>query len=332
MTIKFAIIGSNKITEQFLQAAFEDQRFSLQAVYSRQLSRAKTFATKYGAAEVFDDLTELAQCKNVDAVYIASPNSCHAKQAIMMMQAGKHVLCEKPIAVNCDEFERMITTAKQHNVCLMEAMLSSFVPNFLQIKKTLKTIGQLRSFSASFCQYSSRYPAYLNGENPNTFNLAFANGALVDIGIYPLYAAISLFGQPDNVTSQCTKLASGVDGCGVLLLDYKKEFQLQATVSFSKISSGENIGEIQGELGRIVWHHSSLFNQVKVINNYGEEQDLTIEQKGNCMVYECKHFLDLIMESKIQSPVNTWEHSLAVLQVIEMARNQQGIVYPNDNV
>ena len=342
MKIKFAVIGTSKITKMFLAAAKQDERFHLQAVYSRNMQTAQIFAKEHQADMFFDDLSDLANCLDIDAVYVASPNSYHAQQAIQMMEAGKHVLCEKPIAVNTTEFDKMIVTAKKNNVCLMEAMLSSFVPNFLVIKNSINKVGHLRKFIASFCQYSSRYPAYLKGEKPNTFNLAFANGSLVDIGIYPLYAAISLFGKPDKIQSQCTKLSSGVDGCGDVLLSYDqlsdkrlnngKSSQLQAVISHSKVSSGENVGELQGELGRIVWQHSSEFNQVKLVMNSGEEQLLSTKQNNNKMVYECQHFLDLITDKCIESPVNTWQLSLYVLNVLEQVRNQQSIVYPNDNV
>lgn len=332
MKIKFAVIGTSKITKMFLAAAKHDERFHLHAVYSRNIDTAQLFAKEHNAHTFFDDLSQLASCADIDAVYIASPNSLHAKQAIKMMEAGKHVLCEKPIAVNSNEFQMMVTTAKENHVCLMEAMLSSFVPNFLIIKNSLDKIGHLRKFTASFCQYSSRYPAYLNGENPNTFNLTFANGSLVDIGIYPLYAAVSLFGMPNNIQSQCTKLPSGVDGCGDVLLSYEKSSQVQAIISHSKVSSGENIGELQGEKGRLVWQHSSEFNQVKLVLNDGEERILSVEQHSNKMVYECQHFLDLISEKCIESPINTWQLSLNVLKVLEQVRAQQSIVYPNDNV
>lgn len=337
MKIKFAIIGTSKITKMFLAAAKQDERFHLHAVYSRNIETAQSFADEHQAEIVFDDLIKLASCEEIDAVYIASPNSYHAQQAIQMMESGKHVLCEKPIAVNAIEFEKMVATARKYNVCLMEAMLSSFVPNFLIIKSSLGKIGQLRKFTASFCQYSSRYPAFLKGENPNTFNLAFANGSLVDIGIYPLYAAISLFGMPDNIHSQCAKLSSGVDGCGDLLLSYDqlsydKSSGLQAVISHSKVSSGENVGELQGELGRIVWQHSSEFNHVKLVMNSGEEQVLSVAQHENKMVYECQHFFDLITNQCIESTVNSWQLSLNVLKVLEQVRSQQSIVYPNDSV
>ncbi len=335
MAIRFAVIGSGNITHSFLDAAQQDSRFVLQAVYSRNLTTAKQLAQQYHANLVFDDLELLATCEQVDAVYIASPNSLHAQQSMQMMRMGKHVLCEKPVAANVNELEQMISSAKQHNVCFMEAMLSSFVPNFLQIKKALPRIGAIRKMQASFCQLSSRYPRFLAGEATNTFDANFANGALMDIGIYPLYAAISLFGMPDNMLSAGTKLSSGVDGCGELLLDYQGDrqgvHQIQASISYSKISNGDNIGEIQGELARITWHHSSVFNTAELIFNNGDREDLSVAQVDNRMVYEVNHFIDLIESGQQQSSLNTWQLSKNVLSVIEQCRLQQGIIYPSDH-
>ncbi len=331
MTIRFAVIGTGKITESFIDAAMQDSRFVLQAVYSRQQATAEAFAERFNIPLAFDDLSALANCNDVDAVYVASPNSCHASQAMLMMQANKHVLCEKPVAVNNRELSEMIALAKQHNVCFMEAMLNSFLPNFLQVKQAITQIGTLRKFSASFCQYSSRYLAYLQGATPNTFNLAFANGALMDLGIYPLYLAINMLGRPDEISFQCTKLASGVDGCGELLLNYQQAHQMQAAISYSKISNGENLGELQGENGRIVWQHSSLFNKVTLILNNGHSEELSLAQNDNRMTYEIGHFLDLIQANKIESPINSWQLSTDVLTVIEQARQLANIKYPNDN-
>lgn len=331
MTTKFAVIGTSKITELFIAAASQDPRFVLQAVYSRNMSQAEQFSQKHQAIDTYDDLTLMANNTDIDAVYIASPNSFHAEQAMQMMQAGKHVLCEKPIAANTRELSQMMQCAEQNNVCLMEAMLTTFVPNFIKVKSVLNKIGPLRKLTASFCHYSSRYDAYLNGENPNTFNLAFANGSLMDIGIYPLYVAISLFGEPKSIQSNAIKLPSGVDGCGDLLLNFRYGTDdVLAVISHSKVSTGENVGEIQGEKGRIVWQHSSTFNDVKLILNNGEEENLSVTQHENRMVYECQHFIDLLDASQTQSPMNTWQLSSRVLRVIDCARKQQDIVYPND--
>ncbi len=336
--INFAVIGTSKITDIFIEAAKQDARFNLVGVYSRQNKTAQDFANKHNIEHCFTDLSLLAESSIVDAVYIASPNSFHAQQSIKMLNASKHVLCEKPVAINCQELAQMTTAAKNNNVTFMEAMLVPFLPNYQQIKKHSKALGQITKYSASFCQLSSRYPAYIQGDNPNTFNLNFGNGSLMDIGIYPLYLAMDLFGLPDNISSQCYKLPSGVDGYGNVLLTYltqqqsqqKAPQQIQAHISYSKLSHGANVGELQGENGYLTWQHSSLFNEVKLHLNDGSCQNLTLAQSENRMTYELSHFIDLIENGEIESKVNCWQLSQQVLSVIEQVRKQQQIIYPGD--
>jgi predicted dehydrogenase len=332
----FAVIGTSKITDTFIEAAKQDPRFNLVAVYSRHQTTAQAFADKHNIEHCFTDLTLLANSNLIDAVYIASPNNFHAQQSITMLEGGKHVLCEKPVAVNCAELAQMVAAATANKVTFMEAMLITVLPNYHQIKKHVKALGNIRKYSASFCQLSSRYPAYLQGENPNTFNLNFGNGALMDIGIYPLYLAIDLFGLPTEIKEQCYKLPTGVDGYGDILLNYSSldkdnnHRSLQAHISYSKLSNGSNICEIQGEKGRLTWQHSSLFNELSLHLNDGSCEILTLPQTENKMTYELSHFIDLIESNKIESSVNSWQLSQQVLAVIEQVRKQQGIVYSAD--
>ncbi|MFA0698897.1 Gfo/Idh/MocA family protein, partial [Vibrio sp. 10N.222.49.C9] len=118
--LKLGVIGSNWITERFIDAAKASDSFTLQAVYSRKIENAKQFAEKHQASDCFDSLEALAN-SNVDAVYIASPNSLHAPQAIQMMKAGKHVIVEKPIASNFALAEQMHQVAEEQGVILFEA-------------------------------------------------------------------------------------------------------------------------------------------------------------------------------------------------------------------
>ena len=332
----FAVIGTSKITDAFIEAARQDPRFNLVAVYSRHQTTVQAFANKHNIEHCFTDLALLADSNLIDAVYIASPNNFHAQQSITMLNGGKHVLCEKPVAIICAELALMVTAAKANKVTFMEAMLVTFLPNYQQIKKQLKALGKIRKYSASFCQFSSRYPAYLRGENPNTFNLNFGNGALMDIGIYPLYLAIDLFGLPAEIIGQCYKLPTGVDGYGDLLLNYNvpetdnNQATLQVHISYSKLSNGSNVCEIQGENGHLMWQHSSLFNEVSLHLNNGSSQTLTVAQTDNRMTYELSHFIDLIESENNESSVNSWQLSKQVLTVIEQARKQQGIIYPAD--
>ena len=182
--IRFAVIGTNTITDKFLQAASALPDFKLCAVYSRTLARAQEYAQKNNVSLVFDSLEALADSDQIDAVYIASPNFCHAAQSILMMQHHKHVLCEKPIASNASEFQQMYDTAIKNQVILLEAMRSVFSPGFAAIRSLLPVLGTIRQVDFSFCKYSSRYDHFKEGIIENAFHPALSNAALMDIGVY----------------------------------------------------------------------------------------------------------------------------------------------------
>ncbi|VTP67471.1 1,5-anhydro-D-fructose reductase [Serratia rubidaea] len=144
----------------------------LTAVYSRRLEQARSFGAPYQVEQLFDDLTAMAQSDTFDAVYIASPNSLHCPQALLFMRHHKHVICEKPLASNLQEAEQLLACARQQQVVLFEAFKSAHLPNFLTLRQALPQVGKLRKALFNYCQYSSRYPRYLAGENPNTFQSA----------------------------------------------------------------------------------------------------------------------------------------------------------------
>ena len=135
--IRFGVVGTGWITEEFIRAASLNRNFVLTAVYSRTKARACEFARKYSVEQVFTNLDEMAKSAVIDAVYIASPNSCHAEQAILFMNHQKHVLCEKPIASNSEELLAMIAASRSNQVALMEALKTTFLPNFQAIRENL---------------------------------------------------------------------------------------------------------------------------------------------------------------------------------------------------
>lgn len=325
--IRFGIIGTNWITESFLEAARECGDFALTAVYSRTEERARQFADKHGAPHAYSDVEAMAASGEIDAVYIASPNSFHAEHAIVCMKHGVHVLCEKPVASNAAELRAMIASARSYDVVLMEAMKSTFLPNFQAIRDNVRSIGKIRRYFASYCQYSSRYDAYKQGNVLNAFNPVFSNGALMDLGIYCIYPAVVLFGKPDRVQANGVLLESGVDGEGSLLLRYP---DMDAVIMYSKITHSSLPSEIQGETGNIVIGKISQPESVEIRYRDGTVEDLTREQAENTMVYEIKEFLGLIQRGELESGVNTFEHSLWTMEIMDEARRQMGLVYPAD--
>ena len=325
--IRFGVIGTNSITEKFIKSACQNDKFQLNAVYSRTSERGKEFALKYGVDQVYTSLDEMAQSSDIDAVYIASPNSCHGKQSLIFLENNKHVLCEKTIASNLKELDVMIASAKKNKVLLMEAMITSFLPNFKSIKDNMHKIGKIRRYYGTYCQYSSRYDKYKNGENPNTFNPEFSNGSIMDIGIYCIYPLIQLFGEPKSITAKGVLLDSGVDGEGSILLEYD---DMDAVITHSKIANSALSSEIQGELGQILINQLPLLKEININYRNGDIEDINICQDKLPMYYELTEFINLIESGKTESDINTYEISRIVMNVLETSRKQMGVLFPCD--
>ncbi|RBP96543.1 putative dehydrogenase [Cytobacillus firmus] len=325
--VRFGIVGTNWITERFLKAALQVEDFQLTAVYSRTEEKAKEFAGKYAVERTFTDLKEMAASGEIDAVYIASPNSLHAGQATLFMNNNVHVLCEKPIASNTKELKSLIAAARKNNVLLMEALKSTFMPNFLAVKENLHKIGQVRRYFASYCQYSSRYDAYRQGTVLNAFNPDFSNGSLMDIGIYCVYPLVALFGKPEEIKAAGYMLESGVDGEGSMVLKYP---DMDAVIMYSKIADSSLPSEIQGEEGNIVIDRISAPEKVELHYRSGEREDLTQDQLSDSMYYEAKEFIRLVQAGKTESDINSYANSMITMEIIEEARRQIGVVYPAD--
>lgn len=325
--VNIGIIGTNFITDSLIAGSREVKDVKISAVYSRTEERAKEYSKKFGIEHTFTNLEEMAKSDLIDAVYIASPNSLHASQAILFLKNKKHVLGEKAFASNTKEVDGMIKAAKENNVVLMEAMRTTVLPNFKVIKDNLYKIGKIRKYFASYCQYSSRYDKYKAGEVLNAFKNELSNGAIMDIGIYCIAPMVNLFGKPNTVKANGVMLKTGVDGEGSAIFGYD---DMEAAVIYSKISNSYLPSEIQGEEGSIIINKINTFENVKIIYRDGREEDLTLEHKKENMYYEVEEFVNLIQSGEKESKINSLKVSRDVIEVIEEARKQIGVVYPAD--
>ncbi|KAB7709160.1 oxidoreductase [Bacillus aerolatus] len=325
--VRFGVVGTNWITQSFLEAASLVEDFSLTAVYSRTNQRAELFAEQYGVEHTFTDLESMAKSSLIDAVYIASPNTLHSEQAQIFLRNKKHVLCEKPMAANSREVKQMIQAAKDNNVLLMEAMKSTFLPNFQSVQEHLPKIGTVRKYFANYCQYSSRYDAYKEGTILNAFNPAFASGALMDIGVYCIYPMVVLFGKPSEIQADGFLLDSGVDGEGSIICKYA---EMSAVMMYSKITETNLPSEIQGEEGVIRMDRISTQGKVAIHYRKGGIEDISVPQKKSTMYYEVKEFIELIKSGIVESVKNSYENSLITMEIMDEVRKQIGISFPSD--
>lgn len=334
--VRFGVAGTNSITGWFLQGAMQDPRFVLTAVCSRSIERARAFAAKYGNAKPFSSIGEMAESGDVDAVYIAVPNSVHAVYSMICMNAGKHVLCEKPAASNAKEFARMTECAKKNNVAFMEAMLPTTSPNFDIIRSNLCRLGEIRRYFAAYCQYSSRYDKLKKGEAANVFTPEMSGGATMDIGVYTVYPMVALFGEPLSVSAQGIVLPTGVDGQASVNFEYPG---MNATVVYSKISDSYLPSEIEGEKGNLLMSGIHVVHDVTYIphrapmSGQGPEekrQDMGITLTQSDYYYETKEFINLVNSGNKESERNRWNYSMKTLEITDEIRRQLGVTFPAD--
>lgn len=335
--VRFATIGTNFIVDAFLKVAADVPGFQLSAVYSRSNERAAEFVAKHSALHpgvlLFTSLDELAGCADVDAVYVASPTSEHARQAKLLLRAGKHVLVEKPACSHAAELQGVIDAAKESGKAFMEAMRPLKTPAFAAVRSKVAELTDaghpIGHFSGAFCQLSSRWPAYLRGENPNAFLPDLSNGALMDLGCYAIYSAVALMGPPDSVTYAPMMLPTGVDAAGTLLLRYGGSL---ATLVISKSSHGFNHSEIHTDAGTIRIGNLGDYNEVHFRCKGGDEAALTpMSPPGHSnMIHEVEAFVSMVQRGDVQDDVLTWELSLQVARTLDKARDDAGIVFPAD--
>lgn len=325
--LRLGIIGTNKISDKFAMAAGLLEELEIKSVYSRNEETAEVFANRHCIPLMFTNLTELATCSEIDAVYIASPNSFHAEQAILLMDSGKHVLCEKPMASNSKQVNEMIEAASRNRVILMEAMMTTHHANFKNLENNIHKLGKLRRYFGNYCQYSSRYDAYKEGEVLNAFKPELSNGSLMDIGVYCIHPMVQLFGKPNSIKANALMLESGVDGEGSILFEYD---DMLAIAMYSKISDSLLPSEIQGENGSLIIEQINNFNRVKLSLRNGSEEDLSEDQPMDTMYYEISDFVEWVKNNDFERASYYQQVSMHSMECMDEVRRQIGLVYPAD--
>ena len=292
--VRFGVVGTNFITDWVIAGARQDDRFELVAVYSRKQETADAFAAKHQIPYTFTSLEEMAKSPLIDAVYIA------------------------------------------YDVTLMEAMKPTLTPNFRSVRENLGRLGTIRRYFSCYCQYSSRYDKFKEGVVLNAFRPELSNGAMMDIGIYTVYPMVVLFGRPKKIDASGIVLSSSADGQGAVNFEYEG---MNATVLYSKIANSSLPTEIQGEEGNITLDRINIIGEVKYTPRLAaasgrgpsaEAQDISVVTDKDEYYYEVAEFIDLVLSGKRQSGINSHEHSLITLEIIDEVRRQLGIRYPAD--
>ena len=322
MKVRFGIIGSNFIVDWFREAAALCPDFELAAVYSRTEERAKQLAREWGAPHAHHTLESLAADETVDAVYIASPNVCHAEQAIRMMEAGKHVLCEKPMAMDSQQLAQMEQASRANGVVLLEAMRSAHGPALPALRWAVGQIGPLRSAQLSYCQYSSRYDKWKAGIVENAFDPAMGGGVLTDLGVYCVHMLIMLAGRPRSISAHADFLPGSIDGMGQLIARYPG---FNACLTYSKLHESSSLCEVAGEDGAIQFGPVGAPRWARWKKRGGEWETMELAVRDEDMFYEIEDFIAMVRGELDPAPWRRWSEMAAAL--LDEARGQAGIDY-----
>lgn len=325
--MKIGIIGTNFISEIMLQSFKQISDYNPVIVCSRNIDNAKDFASKHNIEHFTNDYTEFLNY-DLDAVYIATPNVLHKDMALYFLNNKIPVFCEKPMASNFNEVKELVDASIKNKTLLMEGTIPIYTEGLKVLKNNLDHIKPIRSAVLSMNQYSSRYDAYKEGKVLNAFKRELSNGSMMDIGIYPLSVAISLFDMPASITSTAFLLDTKVDGSGTIVLHYDDK---DVVISHSKINDQYHTSHILGEKATLEVNHISLMQEVTLYNKLNTEV-IYKDYDTSPMTFELTAFKNALENNQIESFDGAHQLSLNIHKILTEARRQANVIFPADEI
>lgn len=322
--LRIGVIGTGFISDWLCEAARASGGSVISAVCSREPERGRAFAQKQCIGKYFSEEEAFFSCPDIDAVYVASPNCAHYRQTMAALAHGKHVLCEKPFAINAAQAERMIALAHERGLTLLEAIRPVYDPFIAVLRENVHKAGRIRRATFEFCQYSSRYGRYLAGEHVNVFDSSLGNAAMLDLGVYCLHVCVALFGMPRKLSASSSFLENGTEVAGTMLLDYQDQ---QTTISYSKVTSSVHPSMVQGEQGTLVCDTLNQPGYLRMLYRDGRTEELFTPQYKNNMTCELDVFARMAQTGASTAEYD--EQSLRVMRLLDEARRQTGIDFGN---
>jgi len=322
--LRWGMIGCGRIANSLAGGIALSEGSQLVAAAARDLDRAEAFAEKHGATRAYGSYEELVNDEDIDAVCVATVHATHASSTLLALRAGKHVLCEKPFAMNATEAAAMIDEARRTKRFLMEAMWTRFLPNIVRLRELIAegAIGEVRMVHADF--------GYRTPWNPTgrTLDPAAGGGALLDAGVYPLSLASMLLGKPLELTGVAYLGETGVDEQFAATLRY--DAGRLAVASGAVRTNTHKQAWIVGTDGQILlepgwWGGSKL----TLFRPYHKEE-LEFPYAANRYVYEVDEVVRCVAAGKPESEIMPLDETLELLRTMDALRDQWGLKYPGE--
>jgi predicted dehydrogenase len=295
----------------------------MEAVGSRSSERAESFAKKYSIPRAYGSYEDLVADKDIDVVYIASTNNAHLDNAKLALNAGKHVLLEKPFTLDASQARELVTLARANGLFLMEAMWTRFLPNHVALFEKLEQ-GLIGTPLYLIADHDLDLPKNLH---PRLYDPALGGGSLLDLGIYPISLAHRLFGNPSKIKASASLMPGNVDESMGAIFEYSGG--RQSLVHSTVRSAGPVTASILGDAGRVEmkkrFYEHSAFTVFDLEDNVLFKYEGNIEGRG--MQYQALEVERCIAAGLIESPIMTLDETVQIMEVMDQIRNQTGIEF-----
>jgi len=318
--IKWGIIGLGNIANQFAADLLLLEDAELVAVASRDKENAVEFAQKYNCSKAYDSYQALFEDDQVEIIYIATPHNSHAELSIKALEYGKHVLCEKPLALSYADAVRMIESSKKHQKFFMEAFWTRFIPTIHEVLEKVGQgiIGDIKSIKVDFAFYGNE------AEGGRLFDRNLGGGALFDIGVYPLFLSYILLGVPKEIIAKSIFHKNGIDLQTSMILQYENA---QSVLQASIVSDSDMKATICGNEGRIElnapWYVADGYSLIKD----EKEENFSFPNLGKGYTHEAIECHKCIRNNQIESTLWSHQNSLDLSRIVEDIKNKIGLSF-----
>ena len=319
---KWGIVGTGGIANAFANDLQYLKNHIVESVLSREMKTAKKFAENYKDCRPYDKEKLFFTDRDIDAIYIATPNTLHAHQSIEALKHKIPVLCEKPFAMNSKETNQMISASRDNSTALLEAMWMRYLPhiNFLQTILKENHIGEIHSLYACHGQNLT------NIKNPRLWTKELGGGALLDLGIYVVSLSQMILGTPKNILAKSIFTKKGVDAKTSMIFEYE-EGQM-ANLSCTMYDSQPNRAVISGTEGYIEINPTFYApTTIRVISNNKKEITFTENYIGHGLREQALEMQKCIINNNIESKKMTHSDSISVMKIMDKVRNKVGLEY-----
>lgn len=321
----WGILALGNIAHAFASALQVTENGNLLAVGSRSTAKAEEFARQYGVERWYGTYDELIEDPDVEIVYIAAPHTLHYELTKKSLEAGKHVLCEKPITINYSQFKELRELAGTKKLFYMDALWTRFLPHIKHILEYIdkEKLGEIRFLKADFGIQPPYDPA------GRLYNPKLGGGALLDIGIYPVFLSLLILGYPDEINANAIIGKTGVDESNSIIFSYKNG--AMATLCSTIRVNTDTTAEISGTKGRILLNRMffmptslTLFSDTE-----GKSQhEFTVKKNG--YEYEAKETMRCIDMGLTESPDLPLEFTANLMKLLDEIRIKMGVIYDED--